>query len=359
MQKITSHIAITLLLVCVPLLAKATLPDPRCSALDSWVSSEDKNEKFEVHPDVKINALFKDDNLLPLFNKPITGWEKQDYGTLMNQLAKCRKEAGKGSPLAKNYTAVMLTIRTYSRGRGLTYIQKGKPEGQQTARTGSQSGKQNAPSGGAFDLAPYLSALLKGDEVEDITIRGLRPGMKMNRVVNELKKEWGYAPDGRSMEPNTFTIPRSQRARYKVEQRSGGQVKLTPMDNGKAGQIRFEEHFLGMSVPAQGQRHLTEQLGKPDRVQHGGGGTFMSWKDGDYRLQVFVTNQLDVFWAGAGYKSRVLLSLWNEDFEDHLQEINERCEEIKSKSRRDLSMKDSTFMMSECNLGSKGRKPGL
>ena len=120
MRKPTHRMAMTLMLFCVPLLAKATLPNPGCSALDSWVSSDDRNEKFEVHPDVRISTLFKNENLLPLFDKSVTEWERKDYGALGNQLVKCRKEAktSKNTSLVKDYTALMLTMRSYSRGRG-------------------------------------------------------------------------------------------------------------------------------------------------------------------------------------------------------------------------------------------------
>jgi len=118
-----------LLLFSFPLLAKATLPEPGCNSLDSWVSSKEKNEQFEVQPGVKLYALFKDQKLLPLFDKSITKWEKKDYQSLATQLSKCRKEAktNKNTAVQKNYTWAMRMVRSYSRDRVIAQIQKGKP----------------------------------------------------------------------------------------------------------------------------------------------------------------------------------------------------------------------------------------
>jgi hypothetical protein len=219
--------------------------------------------------------------------------------------------------------------------------------------------KAQAEASKPMDLSARLKTLLAGDSLKELSIGGLYPGMSQQEAETLIRTKWHYEPDPTAPLSRKFIGSRDDRALFKQERRNGGQVELEMLENGEVGQVSFEEHYTAMVVDSQPQRILSEQLGAPT-VQLGGGGRLLTWKSGDYRLQVFATNQIEVVWRGAGYQSRLALSFWTEEFEDHLEGVNKHCAKLKDKGRNEWSINESHFFGMECNFGlGGGRKPGL
>jgi len=450
-------IFIPALMICTPQICLAAIEQATCDSLKSWAENYDAKQEFEPRPGVKINTIFQDETLIPIFNKSILEWERSDIKQLQGWLAQCRKQAyaNKDKHSGEQFYAVIKSAKLASRSMRPIWSEQHKaakrqkheqiardralqkenirqqniaaqktdtnsgraigPKNEQAAEehqslldqvnsvsetkaglmqlsriayrtdTGSMSREQRESYNQAFqykrriinaniaeqeakakaeaqkpiDLSQRLSWLIQGSEIEDLSIGGLRPGMSRKEIVAKLRKDWGFESSGTTLDSSIFTGKSKDEGKYISERRNGGAVTLSIMEDDELGQLTFEERYFAIAIPAQVQRRLSDKLGEPDKVQPGGGGVFMMWKDGDYRLQVFVTNQLEVVWKGAGYKSRLALSYWHEDFEDHLEQVNKRCNKLKSKGRNQWSINDATFFTMQCNLSSQPRKPGL
>ena len=105
---------------------------------------------------------------------------------------------------------------------------------------------------------------------------------------------------------------------------------------------------------------LTQRFGKPDKENASASGVSLVWRDGAQRLQVGAGNQVDVMRRGVGYRSQLALALWSEDYEDHLEQVNERCDKIRKLPRSEMSIDQSMFFVSSCSLAAGHRiEPGL
>ena len=197
-----------------------------------------------------------------------------------------------------------------------------------------------------------LNFLFVEDDVEDITLQGLYPGMSRPQAISFLQKKWNFNFDGGLNILNSFVPERKIYPLLKAERRNGGKVELGIMDNNAVGQIKYVEYYKAMVIDSTPQAWLSKRLGKPHEVSFGSGGRLLTWKDGSLRLQVMVSNQVDVLWGGAGYVSRMLIALWSKDYEEYLVRLNERCDEIRKKPRNQWSMEDATlFAQKDCPMG--------
>lgn len=132
------------------------------------------------------------------------------------------------------------------------------------------------------------------------------------------------------------------------------------MDNDGVGQIDFIEHYKGMLISTTPQAWLTARLGEPDHVGGNPSVRLMSWEEGPRHLQVRVSNQIEVIWANAGYQSQMEISLWDDDYEDYLARLNNRCTEIRQKPRNQWSVEDGLLFGQKCPMSPDARlTPGL
>ena len=457
-MSLKNNIIFTVALVIFSTSSIAAIEEQSCDSLKAWTESYDANQFFEPRSGVKLNVLFSDENVVPVFKESVLKWTREDVKQVQGWLGKCRKQAyaKKDKATGEQFYAAIKSLKLAARAMKPIWAEQMRERKQQALQQkeervkkddesreqkrssaervvkqpkaeskrqkvvfsaeqqasliakidavpnhqsgylqlnriayeldlsimsreqrdaynvamrqkqeqiklamAEQEAKAKAEASKPIDLSQYLSKFVLGDEVDELTINGLRPGQSKKQAANILRNKWGLASDGMTLDASKFAVQSQDRARFKAERRNGGTVSLSTMDDGDVGQFIINDYFLAMSVPTQAQRWLTDKIGKPNKVQPGGGGVFMMWKDSNYRLQVFVSNQLDVFWKGAGYKSRIAMSFWSEDYEDHLEEVNERCEDIKSKNRNEWSSKESTIFMTQCSLGSSRIKPGL
>lgn len=207
-----------------------------------------------------------------------------------------------------------------------------------------------------IDLSQRLVQLIGGDAVENVTLGGIEPGVSRDDAVATLKKKWKFDFKGGLSILNEFVATRQIFPQLKSERRNGGRVELGVLDNGNVGQIRYVEYYNAAVVNTTPQAWLTKHLGKPNNVRPAGNyGRILTWKDGDRRMQVLATNQIEEVWRMAGFEGELAISIWNEDYEQYLVTVRERCNETRNKSRSELTMSDTTWFALNCGLagGSK------
>lgn len=73
--------------------AVAVINRPDCAALQHWAESRTPNSLFEPRPGFKVNTLFEDAKVVPLFGSPLPSWDLDDLSILQRFLFQCRKQA--------------------------------------------------------------------------------------------------------------------------------------------------------------------------------------------------------------------------------------------------------------------------
>ena len=118
----------------------------------------------------------------------------------------------------------------------------------------------------------------------------------------------------------------------------------------KVGQIHYVEYYKAMIVSTTPQAWLTKHIGAPDKVAPAQGGRLLTWKRGDLRLQVLATNQIDQVWRFANFEGKLVISFWNEDYEEHLADVGERCDKLLEEKRGRGNMSEAMWFGLNCGL---------
>ena len=105
-----------------------------------------------------------------------------------------------------------------------------------------------------------------------------------------------------------------------------------------------------MIVSTTPQAWLTKHIGAPDKVAPAQGGRLLTWKRGDLRLQVLATNQIDQVWRFANFEGKLVISFWNEDYEEHLADVGERCDKLLEEKRGRGNMSEAMWFGLNCGL---------
>ncbi|MEQ8262381.1 hypothetical protein [Pseudohaliea sp.] len=224
----------------------------------------------------------------------------------------------------------------------------------------AEQARAEAEAARPIDLGPHLQDLVSGNGIKRLAIAGLAPEMAQAAAMDQVQRGLGLARAANPIDSAQFAVPRENAAQYLAERRTGPRVSLDLMDDGRVGQVTYEEFFRARVVTQSARQLLTQALGEPDAVRAEDDDLRMRWHDGGRRLQVRVTNTLETVWRGAGYEGRLIAALWHRDYEDHLDTVNERCAAIRETPRGDWSTDDSRFFAAECPMmpGST-RTPGL
>ena len=201
-----------------------------------------------------------------------------------------------------------------------------------------------------YSAVPRLEQLLPQDEVGEATLNGLRLGVAEADAVAVVRRQWHFQERPRLSMTKSYGPGRAAVPQLKKERRDGGVITFKSMPD-QVGQIEWVEHYKAQLELAPVKRWLVERFGKADSEQAEPLGFNWTWKDGDQRVQVAASNQVDVFAASARYRSKLRIALWNEDYEDYLTKVDQRCDELRKTPRRELSMDDSIFFMkADCPL---------
>jgi len=193
-------------------------------------------------------------------------------------------------------------------------------------------------------VAEQLDKVLNGSSVDELTLRGLQPGMPYAQAKAKAESEWGFSSGAGGDVLKQFTLRRRDLNRtFKTEGRAGGALIFETMF-GKLGKVTFMEHFTGpMNVRALHDA-LVERFGKPD-----GDANVMTWSEGKTHLQITANDRIaDISLRRMGYRSSVVVALWSQDYTVYLEEAKRRCAELRDKPTGELSMNDKKALLMGC-----------
>jgi hypothetical protein len=215
---------------------------------------------------------------------------------------------------------------------------------------------------------------LLGDEVDEVSVRGVHPGMTLADAANLAERKldlrnpagqtppntpggWNDLPDNlKNVVPTKFGATRdTSRSLYENERRDGGALKIEPMER-KVGGVRMTERYAVPLSLSEARDALIARFGEPDRVQTAPQAVSLSWDDAPQHLQVTISNALDrleagVDWGngrGTPYRSKIAIGLWNDDYVEYVAEQRKRCEKIQGTPRNQLSMDDTAWFTAHC-----------
>lgn len=202
--------------------------------------------------------------------------------------------------------------------------------------TQGQSPRHAAATPGPVDIRERLGQLLQNDDVDEIQLIGLEPNMAHQEAIRQIQSQLGYRA--------TRTLSLTQ-----AHGKGATLIEFQPMD-GQVGELDLTERFKGRLEMDVVSRSLSDRFGRPDEVETVPGGQMMTWRDADQILQVLATNRVHNAVAHKGYRSRLSIGLWSDDYEAYLEDLNERCEELWDKPRNELSTNDAVYLGSQCPL---------
>lgn len=205
-------------------------------------------------------------------------------------------------------------------------------------RTGRQtrSSRQTAATAGPVDIDTRLAQLLQGDDVDQIQLIGLKPNMPHQQAIRHIKSRLGYQ--------ETLSLSMTQ-----AHGKGATLIQFQNMDQ-QVGELDLTERFKGQLEIDTVSRSLSDRFGSPDQVEAVPGGQMMTWRDGDQILQVLATNRVHNLVAYKGYRSRLSIGLWSDDYEEYLENLNQRCAELRDKPRSDLSTNEAIYLGTKCPL---------
>ncbi len=194
-----------------------------------------------------------------------------------------------------------------------------------------------------------LEAVLTGDSVDKLSLRGLRPGLDYAKAKAMARSDWGYSEATGGDLLKQFTTTRKQLAQYTEEERRDGGVLEFATTSGRVGEIIFTEHYTGpMNVEAL-REALSEQYGSPQKTGSEDGATLLQWQQGDSHLKVLAGDRIARMERSyQGYRSSVEVTLWSQDYSNYLAEAERHCAELRSRPMGELSVNDRQALLMGC-----------
>ena len=218
---------------------------------------------------------------------------------------------------------------------------------------GCQPGCGSSESCGAaatpVSLVQRLGELLPDKDVEDISIRSIRPGISYQQAKNKLANEWHFDTGNGSDIFKFFGPVRRDMNRYKTQyHRDGGTFKFETM-RGKIGKVHFVEHYTSRLKTQDIISWLDKRYGRPEKTRITHDGPMLSWEDSGLHLQVTVRdNIIENYRFQRGFKSSVVIDMFSDDYQNYLHEADKQCNELRHKPVSDLSIADKQALLNGC-----------
>jgi hypothetical protein len=211
-----------------------------------------------------------------------------------------------------------------------------------------QQARPTAAATEPVDIDDRLAKILVGDEVEEVTLRGLRPGMPYGEAKRIVERDWGFGSGAGGDIMKEFAPTRRDMSRYtNSTRRDGGRFEFQTM-HGKVGQIKFSENYTGPLDIGSTYSRLEKRFGEPEKRETDGAAVLARWRSGRSYLQVYVGNRVSGPRSTRTYRSSIVIQLWNRDYMDYLIEAQERCEKLRHKPMGELSVADKQAMLTGC-----------
>jgi hypothetical protein len=211
-----------------------------------------------------------------------------------------------------------------------------------------QARRTAAEAAAPLDIDDRLAKILVGDEVDEVTLRGLRPGMPYGEAKRIVERDWGFGSGAGGDIMKEFAPTRRDMSRYtKSARRDGGRFEFQTM-HGKVGQIKFSENYTGPLNIGSTYSRLEKRFGEPEKRQTDGAAVLARWRSGRSYLQAYVGNRVSGPRSTRTFRSSIVIQLWNRDYMDYLLEAQERCETLRHKPMGELSVADKQAMLTGC-----------
>ncbi len=198
-------------------------------------------------------------------------------------------------------------------------------------------------------LEKRLNELFVGKDVEDLSIRGLRPGIQYSRAKEAMTRDWRFGSGAGGDVFKEFAPKRSDLVHYKDKlRRDGGVFRFETME-GKVGQIRFIEHYMGPLKSDAVRTWLIKRFGKPDNTEVTGAGPKMTWEDDGSFLQITIRGRtIESYRQFYKFRSSIVVTMWSKAYKKYLEKAEERCRKLRNKPIRDLSIADREALLTGC-----------
>ena len=206
------------------------------------------------------------------------------------------------------------------------------------ALTGQLIGER--PSLQEITVKSVLDGLLVGNSLDEVSIRGLRPGMAYAEAEEVVRQQWNYVGNGAGR------FGPSNPAQFAAANRDGGMLHFDGIDE-KLGQIKYTERYKVLLDANRARERLTDFFGKPDKEQGTRIGWMLAWSNYPIRLQVKVVNEAS---GVVGYQSTVELALWSREYETVLAARKLRCDELRQIPADRISEPEKQELQTDCAL---------
>jgi hypothetical protein len=142
-------------------IAIASISEPDCASLQQWAGSLTPKATFEPRPGIKVNTLFEDKRVVPVFGSPLLAWSRQDVSSAQSWLANCRKQAlaAKDRDTGKTLYAALKELKLVSRSMRSVWSAQRMVEQQVTNLL-----KLN-PSPDSLEVLAIAQKALRGEEI--------------------------------------------------------------------------------------------------------------------------------------------------------------------------------------------------
>lgn len=209
--------------------------------------------------------------------------------------------------------------------------------------------KKAAAAAVPIKVAAHMEKLIRGDSIEEISLRGVKPGIPYLYAKKFMSTRFSYKAATGGDVLKEFGPTRGDTGRFKqTERRDGGHFELETMGK-TVGQVKFTEHYTGPMDLNEPRNWLMERFGKPDQFKFLGNAIIMSWNDDGMNLMVSPGNRTTLpYRSPREYKSSLVITMWSDDYKEYLIAAKKRCNELRNQPMSELSVQDKMDIMKGC-----------
>ena len=200
-----------------------------------------------------------------------------------------------------------------------------------------------------ISLEHRLNELLVGNEVEDLSIRGLRPGISYGTAKEAMARDWRFGSGAGGDVFKQFAPKGRDLVYYKDKYRRDGGIFEFETMKGTVGRIKFIEHYMGPLKTDAISAWLFKRLGKPEKTQVSAVGPVMTWEEDGAYLQVTIrSHTIESYRSLYKFRSSIVITMWSRAYKRYLAEAEERCEKLRHKPIRELTIADKEALLGGC-----------
>lgn len=195
-----------------------------------------------------------------------------------------------------------------------------------------------------------LKYLFSGDDVEQVSIRGVRPGIPYVSAKRRMKSDWAFGTGaGGDILMKQYAPIRRDMERYKADERRDGGIFEFETMGPDVGQVQFIEHYTGPLDVGAVRGWLVRRYGDPEREQREPAGVTMNWTNDGTHLTVQAVNHPVLQWRSSReFRSALAVTISTDEYTEFVAAAQERCRALRNKPVRDLTTEDKIQLLQGC-----------